>query len=436
VVDEERHPVCVLEQLLQVRMLSGQEPEIARPYVAAQLWHQLKDMVGKELPQALLPGTQDTVVLVAELRKRYPPSEVRSEDAPGVQVWEKIGLYYFYLDMLHDALGVFFGLYEQMLRAQSEGPRVHKGLPLARLHDTFHRMGYRSHSQRYAMLTLCEDAATRQQDPTWNVRGSKWRLVRREGLADETYERYLETTGKVLPKAHPRWTKFPEFVLQNLDQSWLRGPASPDEAQVYWANGHYVGALLGQSPGPYGKRLEWLADYLMSCMAGCRTARRRLTYSSDLDLVCSLETLDADYRSDFGRYFICECKGRQTDAGKSVAFTDFAKFCRVLDSVKCRFGVLFAPEKISGEKAPGSQRQYSEREQRLKVFMDRGIVVVVIKREDVEAVRDGRNLVTMLREKYETVRLDLRDSQRGPGSTGIPAFAAIRKTRGPDGGCA
>ena len=50
------------------------------------------------------------------------------------------------LDMLHYALGVFFGLHDQMLRAQVRGGRIHKGLPLARLHDTFYRMGYHSHS--------------------------------------------------------------------------------------------------------------------------------------------------------------------------------------------------------------------------------------------------------------------------------------------------
>jgi len=79
-----------------------------------------------------------------------------------------------------------------------------------------------------------------------------------------------------------------------------------------------------------------------------------------------------------------------------------AKFCRVLDSVKCRFGILFSKCGISGE---GCTRD-AEREQ-LKVFQDRGMVIVVVDEKDLKHVADGGNLVSLLRAKYERVRLDL-----------------------------
>jgi hypothetical protein len=68
-----------------------------------------------------------------------------------------------------------------------------------------------------------------------------------------------------------------------------------------------------------------------------------------------------------GRYFVCECK----DWDKPADFTTMAKFCRVLDSFKARFGILFSKGGYSPETAAP---QDAAREQ-LKVFQDRGIVV-------------------------------------------------------------
>ena len=83
-------------------------------------------------------------------------------------------------------------------------------------------------------------------------------------------------------------------------------------------------------------------------------------------------------------------------------FTTFAKFCRVLDSVKSRFGILFSKSGISGE----GKTIYAEREQ-LKVFQDRGMIIIVINHNDIQHVANGGNLINLLRKKYEAVRLDL-----------------------------
>jgi hypothetical protein len=79
-----------------------------------------------------------------------------------------------------------------------------------------------------------------------------------------------------------------------------------------------------------------------------------------------------------------------------------AKFCRVLDSTKSRFGILFSKNGISGE----GRTVDAEREQ-LKVFQDRGMVIVVIDQSDLEHVARGGSFINLLRAKYERVRLDL-----------------------------
>src|SRR5690606_2842720 len=100
------------------------------------------------------------------------------------------------------------------------------------------------------------------------------------------------------------------------------------------------------------------------------------------------------------RYFACECKDRAKDR---ASFTDIAKFCRVLDSVKAKFGIVFSPTGHSG-----SGRSVDADREILKVYQDRGIVILVIDRDDLQRVAEGANFIAMLREKYEAVRLDLR----------------------------
>jgi hypothetical protein len=160
----------------------------------------------------------------------------------------------------------------------------------------------------------------------------------------------------------------------------------------------YIHSLISKLGDKQGKNLELLAEYLVSCMPGCRTARRKKSKSSEYDIVCSNEGFDIDFRSELGRYFICECKDWKNRAG----FPVFAKFCRVLDSIKSRFGILFSREGITGE----SKTEDAEREQ-IKVFQDRGMVIVVINQADLDSLATGGNFITLLRERYETVRLDL-----------------------------
>jgi hypothetical protein len=134
-------------------------------------------------------------------------------------------------------------------------------------------------------------------------------------------------------------------------------------------------------------------------MAGCRTRRRELSGSTDYDIVCAMEGFDLYFRSELGRHFVCECK----DWKEPADFTVMAKFCRVLDSTKSRFGILFSKEGISGE----GKTKYAELEQ-LKVFQDRGIIIVVLNLKDLKRIGDGANLIALMRAQYEKVRLDLR----------------------------
>ncbi|MGA7329318.1 MAG: hypothetical protein WBX25_33750 [Rhodomicrobium sp.] len=95
------------------------------------------------------------------------------------------------------------------------------------------------------------------------------------------------------------------------------------EAGVFVANLSYVRDLIGQLGDKSGQALENLAHYILSCIPGCRSMRRRQSYSTDYDVVCSVEGQPLDFRSELGRYFVCECK----DWSRPADFTTMAKFC-------------------------------------------------------------------------------------------------------------
>src|SRR5207245_10589546 len=122
---------------------------------------------------------------------------------------------------------------------------------------------------------------------------------------------------------------------------------------------------------------------------------RKRSTSTDYDVVCGMEGVDLDFRSNLGRYFLCECK----DWANPADFSTFAKFCRVLDSAKCRFGILFSREGITG-----AARSTDAAREQLEVFEDRDMVVVVIDLKDLEQNRVRPTLITLLSATTEGVR--------------------------------
>lgn len=354
----------------------------------------------QKLPSDLLPllDRRDGAALLLERLPQVFSPEAVATPSSEQRAWELAGLYYKNQGRFHEALPLFTSLYNHMLAAQEQSSRrSHKGMPLCWMSDCYSAIGFPVHAKRYLMLTLCEDAISTEGEVSPEASGVYFRLVWGHGLPDSDLRRYAKQMYE-LSVHNPEESFYPEWVLQELDQDWLIEISAPAEAGIYTTNRQYVHHLMSGLGEPTGKTLERLADYVLSCMPGCRTKRRQRSGSTDYDVVCSVAGFEVDFRSEFGRYFVCECKDWQTPAG----FTTMAKFCRVLDSVKCRFGILFSKCGISGE---GCTRD-AEREQ-LKVFQDRGMVIVVVDEKDLKHVADGGNLVSLLRAKYERVRLDL-----------------------------
>jgi hypothetical protein len=354
------------------------------------------------IPKVILPHLEARdggTTVIKELRHLYAPAALANSLASQT-VWERVGQFFFAQEppRAFEALRIYLALYEALLKAQLLlKKQVHKGMPLLWAAECFAKSGFPLLRKRFLMLALCEDAIRGKGHIDPNNTGVYFRLVWRLGMRDQVLQDYARRCFS-LARQNRIDGRRPEWVLQSLGQDWLIEFPTPGEANVYVTSPSYIRGLLSQLGKTKGVALEILAEYLMQSMPGCRTVRRALTKSTDFDLVCSMEGYDVDFRSELGRYFVCECK----DWAKPSGFGTIAKFCRVLDSVKAKFGILFSRNGISGT----GTTLHAEREQ-LKVFQDRGMVIVVVDAVDLEAVAKGENFVNILRRKYEQVRLDL-----------------------------
>lgn len=350
--------------------------------------------------QAYLAARDGAKDLVQLLPQRFSPEQIENPSREQ-RVWELLGLFYFNQQPKRrsfEALSIFSALYAHMLTAQSTSQRwVHKAMPLLWMAECLGDSGFVALRKRYLMLALCDDAIRDDGKIDVDNSGVYFRLVWRLGM-DDAMLRHYAAEAKRIANSDPLRARFPEWVLQQLGQDWLTEFPSPAEANQYLLNPRYVEFLAANLGRDQGRSLEELAEYLMMCMPGCRTSRRKRSQSTEYDIVCSMEGFDVDFRSELGRYFACECK----DWSEPASFTVLAKFCRVLDSVKSKFGILFSRDGISGS---GGLRDAGREQQ--KVFQDRGMVIVVIDKQDLRSVQEGTNFINLLRHRYERVRLDL-----------------------------
>jgi hypothetical protein len=352
------------------------------------------ESLGQEI-SALKPDIKDIIgrrdsgaQLLRVLSSNVAPVDVAT--AAGDKVWESCGSYLSESGRTHEALILFLKLYELKLAAQLTLGRVHKGAPLIWISYCFAQLGFPVHAKRYAMLAFCEDAVEGKGRVSPDG-GAYFRLMWLGGMREEELNAYARQV--FLFQQDPQLGQYPEALLQRLDNKWVREAPSSGESFYYVVSETYVDFLLRKADARDDRAFEDLAEYLISCMAGCRCGKRKQSPSTEYDLICSVEGIPMDFRSEWGRYFVCECKNSKYKIG----FTDFAKFCRILDSVKAKFGIMFSRMGIENS---------AIREQQ-KIFQDRGITLIALDLDDLKQIANGSNLISLLRSRYEAIRLDL-----------------------------
>ncbi len=345
--------------------------------------------------------------IASELRNIHQSSDMQSSEAgnetSAQRVWLSIGMYFMQPQRLPEAARIFESLYHQMLEYQKRENRwIHKGAPLAFLSDCNRMQGFALHAKKCYMYMLCEDAVAYQGIKRVDGSGVYARASL-YGMSDTLVDRYTERVFKEIWKPGEPDMWFPEELLLRLGDEWMSEYPSVSEYGRYHANPQYVRHLRERTGEDGGAHLERLAHYLVSMIPGARAyRRRRLGSGSDYDVVGSFEGPGLDFRTELGRYFACECK----DWAKPADVTVIAKMAYFLQAANMRFGILFSSKGITGV----SDQKAAAREQ-LRVYSGMGIAIVVIDRRDLELMEAGESFLSLIRTRYEKVRLDVTEPQ-------------------------
>jgi hypothetical protein len=237
----------------------------------------------------LLRKRDSAALLLERLPKVWSPKDVSppvgEQKTLPLRLWELIGLSFKDHDRPFEAIAVFNLLYQHMLRAQIEhNYRTHKGMPLLWISECFFMANFLLHTKRFLMLTLAEDALTSPGKVDPNMTGTYFRLVWRHGLPGIEFERYVDEFKQIATQ-NPTQSRFPEWLLQEIDQSWMTEFPVLAESPNYFITEEYVHFLINQLGEPSGKVLERLASYLLSAIPGFRATTRRRSRSTDYDVV-------------------------------------------------------------------------------------------------------------------------------------------------------
>jgi len=387
-----------MDEQVQLTFVQPPSPTAMEEHIAGEI---SKLDSSADLPAELrgLLGRRDGAARLADVLPRTLAGAAVADGSPMGRAWELFGWYYYQSGRYAEALLLFRLLYEQQLASQqsSGGQRIAKGTAMCWISDCHRFLQHPACARRYIMLTLVEEAINGGGNIVPESGGLYHRVVWFFGMPDYRVHAYVSQCWQIAQE-HPGSSLHPEWVLQELDQEWMVDTPAPEEAMTYELSSGYAKWLLGQLGEGDGKQLERLAHYMVSCIPGCRARMRLRTRSTDYDVAGVLDGHGVDFRSELGRYFICECK----DWSKPADVTRVLKLCRVLDAAKCRFGVIFSRKGITGRRATMD----AAREQ-LKYFQDRGTAIVVVDESDLGRCADGANFITLLRGKYEAIRLDL-----------------------------
>ena len=130
---------------------------------------------------------------------------------------------------------------------------------------------------------------------------------------------------------------------KTLNENWLT--ETPDRPRSGERNGPYISSyaqnLLERTGEKSGHALETPRPLLTHLHARCPHTHRRLIFgTSEYDITSVPSTgTEQDFRSELGRYFICECKDWSKGQPTLGAL---AKFAMLLKGTNARLGILFS----------------------------------------------------------------------------------------------
>lgn len=348
----------------------------------------------------LLPEWDSLGRVLQHLDETTDANLLVKESQESRRVWQDAGLFYKFAGRIHDAIAIFYRLYERICEYQ-EGSKswLPKGMPLVWIAECHEILGHPALSARYLLLTAVSDAINDQGN--LNPNGGVYFRALQRGWAGEQLRAFYAACLAAFDSDDPL-CGFPEHILSKVEIRFAMPYAATSELDIYEINKVYARKILdlmkATSKKVTGKDLERLAWYFLSSIPGFEVRSDLRAEDTQYDGLVRNTGPKYDFRADLGFHLLVECK----QWSEAVGVAEVSQFINKLVLQDCRGGVLFSSRGITGE---GKMRDAEL--QVLKAHYRAGKVILVLNEEDFQRVSTGENLIFMLRQKYEEVRFDI-----------------------------
>lgn len=333
------------------------------------------------------------------------PGEVRSfSEGP----WVDIGIGLAQQGHLALAEDFYKTLYRSLLSLQdATGNRLHKG---AALHQigwvNLSLTGRVKRAKKYFQLAMIEDVIDDQPSyasrPAFIVLSNEYQIP--ESELDSLAGKVISQLEKGISPLFPE--KF--FLDFALDESIAK--VRDSDRELFDINHNFAKTLFDlakkedSSSNEKGKALEELMAYLSSSISGFEVRADIRTRDAQHDLIIRNTIQEDPIFQEFGRYILVECKNWE----ESVGVKEVRDFISKIRFAYCTSGIMVARNGVTGS---GKDSEKDKRDAELvilKEFHQDSIVVIVLDSGDLENIIGSRtNLLTILLDAYEEVKLDL-----------------------------
>jgi hypothetical protein len=356
------------------------------------------------------PGELGSVVF--ELRRETKTDGLIDPDnhEAALATWGKIGGLLRHNRLYHLAADVTLAWYSRISELQTQKRRYHKGAPA--FHSAMHLLeaGDRRGAFWFCSMAFIEDVLSNDKDEVPDS-AAKQSLQIHFRQHEPTF-RAIASKAIELRVKQPNIWMYPEATAVHLAREGkLAQPAAALGSEIQVNRPFFVqlfADLNTKNTEQKGKALEFLASYLSITLPdiviqpNVKTFEQGVTCEHELDLVVTQYGSFSTYLLEaLGRHFLVECKNWNHPVGVS----ELNHFVAKMRFHRCKCGVIFSRNGLSGDKAIGDGGPQFARLTQLRWYHQDDCTVITINERHLSQIANGSlTFAQVLLRGYESVK--------------------------------
>jgi hypothetical protein len=325
------------------------------------------------------------------------------------QTWLEIIRALFKDRLIYQATRIADAWYDRISELQAQNRlRYHKGGVAHQLGNCHLSQGESACAVWFFTMAFIEDALS-GRTPELKPTAATNTLRTNFNWSDSIFQT-IATTTQALNRVKPELCRYPEAIVVDLArQQKLVLPLAKGDENIP-INRPFLNQLIGnletESNDSKKKSLEFLASYLAISLPNVKIVPNARTLDHEMDIVVIQQSSSPTYLLEaLGRSFLIECKNWET----TVGVEQLNHFVAKMRFHRCRCGVIFSPEGISGQRQATRSLQNARLTQLRWYQQDECVVIVIAMSHLKEMVNGFLNFADILLRGYESIRFGVSE---------------------------